>query len=311
MSPSPDQDPGASAAATAAAIGALFLWCWSGPCFAAGSRAMGAMPYLSCIALTGSLTGALVHCLRRQSMRDLLCLPRGIAIAGFFGIAVYTLILAFAVGIAPDRDIGQVVLINYLWPIWLIVLGIGLLDEKPRIGLTLAAAALGFGGVLVARGTETFTGTPSSLLPHALSFVGAFLWALYSVLLKRWKVPEEKGGSTLQFFLCGIMAALGALLNGGWSEMPPLTGKTIFWILFGGIGPVGLAYYWWEIGMKRGSIHLIALLAFFVPIISAVLVGVLFREAMSAGLVPGAVMIAAAAFLGRRATKARRESSSP
>jgi drug/metabolite transporter (DMT)-like permease len=303
MSLSPEQDSGTSPAATAAAIGALGLWCWSGPCFAAGSRAMGAMPYLTCIALTGSLTGAVLHRARRQSLRDLLRLPRGMAIAGFFGIAVYTLILAFAVGIAPDSDIGQVVLINYLWPIWLIVLGIALLDVKPRIGLTLAAAALGFGGVLVARGTDTFTQAPSNLLPHALSFVGAFLWALYSVLLKRWKVPEENGGSTLQFFLCGIMAAVAASLNGQWAGMPPLTGEAIFWILFGGIGPVGLAYYWWEIGIKRGSVHLIALLAFFVPIISAVLVGLLFREAMSPGLIPGAIMIAAAAFLGRRATQ--------
>jgi drug/metabolite transporter (DMT)-like permease len=61
--------------------------------------------------------------------------------------------------------------------------------------------------------------------------------------------------------------------------------------------------------VKRGSVHLIALLAFFVPIVSAVLVGLLFREAMSPGLIPGAAMIAAAAFLGRRATQRQRQGS--
>jgi hypothetical protein len=226
MSLPPEQDSGTSSTATAAAIGALVLWCWSGPCFAAGSRAMGAMPYLTCIALTGSLTGAVVHALRRQSMRDLLSPAagnRGRRLLRDRGLHAHPRLRRGHR--AGNSDIGQVVLINYLWPIWLIVLGIGLLDEKPRIGLTLAAAALGFGGVLVARGADTFTRAPSSLLPHALSFIGAFLWALYSVLLKRWKVPEEKGGSTLQFFLCGLMAAAAAHLTGQWAEMPPLTGN--------------------------------------------------------------------------------------
>jgi len=69
------------------------------------------------------------------------------------------------------------------------------------------------------------------------------------------------------------------------------------------MGPVGLGYYWWEIGMKRGSVNLIAALAYFIPIGSSLLIGVIFKEAMSAGLIPGAVLIAMGAWLVRHGAK--------
>ncbi|MBN1865850.1 EamA family transporter [Candidatus Sumerlaeota bacterium] len=297
---SADPAHGASRWATASAIVALAFWCWSGPCFAAGARAIGAMPHLTLSCIVGVTTSTLIHVLRRHRLRDLVLLPGRVAVAGFFGIAVYTVILAIAFGIAADSDLAQVSLINYLWPIWMVLLGFALLGEKPRIALALAGALLGFAGVVVTKGLETFSRPPSSLLPHAMALVGAFLWALYSVLIKRWRVPEEKGGSTLMFFLCGLLAAAVGAVNGEWARIASFNGTALFWILFMGIGPIGIAYYAWEIGIKRGSVHLIAVLAYFVPVVSALLIAWLYRESLSPGLFPGAVMIAAGAFLGKR-----------
>lgn len=43
---------------------------------------------------------------------------------------------------------------------------------------------------------------------------------------------------------------------------------------------MGLAYHWWEIGVKRGNVPLISTLAYFIPVGSTLLIGLLFREAM-------------------------------
>jgi drug/metabolite transporter (DMT)-like permease len=292
-----------SGLATAAGIGAIAFWCWSGPCFAAGSRAIGSMPYVAFTSVVGVITGMVFHRARGQALADLFRLPRRVIVAGFFGVAVYTVVMTGAVGMASDSDLGQIILINYLWPIWIIVLGLLLLDEKPRIGLTLVAAALGFGGVVVSKGLEPFTRPPAGLVPHALAMIAAFLWALYSVLLKRWRVPEENCGSTGQFIVCAFLATGVGALNGQWEAMPVPDASAVFWILFGGIGPIGLGYYLWEIGIKRGAAHMIALLAYFIPVVSALLIGLLFREAISPGLLPGALMIVAGAYLGSRANK--------
>jgi drug/metabolite transporter (DMT)-like permease len=77
----------------------------------------------------------------------------------------------------------------------------------------------------------------------------------------------------------------------------------VFWILFIGIGPIGLAYHWWELGIKRGNVHLIAVLSYFIPVGSALLIGLLFREALNPALVPGALLITVGAWLGKRAAR--------
>jgi len=302
----PAEHTGSSRGATGFAIAAIALWAWSGPCFAVGSRRVGAMPYLAMACAFGVVAATIFHLARGRALPDLVRLPPRVILAGLFGVAIYNVLFVLAVGLARDRDLGQIALINYLWPIGMVLLSLVLLPGRPRVGLATLGAAAGLLGVIVSRGLDTFRQPPTNLWPHAMVLVGAFLWALYSVLLKRWRVPEEKNVSTLQFLFCGILAAGVGLVNGEWRAMPTPTATDIAWIVFCGVGPIGLAYYWWEISVKRSAASLIAALAYFIPILSAVLMGLLFRAAMSWGLIPGAILISAGAYFGRQATKPRR-----
>lgn len=294
-------DSTSSARATWMAIGAIVLWCWSGVCFAKGARAIGAMPYLTLMTAVGVMTVAALQVWRRRPLLDLVRLPVRVMVAGFFGVALYTVILAEAIGMASDAEVGLVALMNYLWPIWIVLIGLALLDERPRRLPVIVGALLGFAGVAIAKGPSLFTSPPSSLLPHAMALTGGFLWALYSVLLRRWRVPAEQGGTAFHFAICSLMAAVIASWRGEWSGAT-LTPSVVFWILLGGVGPVGLAYHWWEIGVKRGSVHLIATLAYFIPIVSTALMCLFFRETLSAWLVAAAILITAGASLAKRAT---------
>jgi len=286
--------------ATLAAIGSILLWCASGVCFASGARLLGPMAYLTLMTATGVITVAILQRFRRQPFGDLVRLPLRVMVVGFWGVAFYTLILALAFGIAPERDIGQVNLLNYLWPVWIVLLSAALIREKTRLLSTAAGVILGFAGIVVARGPAEILRVPDNPLPLFLALLGGFLWACYSVLLRRWLIPAEQGGTAFHFTICALMAALAAAIRGEWQNLPPIGAEAIFWILFGGIGPVGLGYHWWEIGVKRGNVPLISTLAYFIPIGSTLLIGLLFREAMGPGLLFGAVLIAAGAWMAGR-----------
>ncbi|MBU2226204.1 MAG: EamA family transporter [Proteobacteria bacterium] len=290
--------------ATAAAVGSILLWCASGVCFTSGARLMGPMAYLTLMTATGVLTVAGLQFLRRRPLGDLVRLPFRVIAAGFWGVAFYTVILALAFGMAKGRAIGQVNLLNYLWPVWIVLLSIFLIREKTRLFPAIAGIILGFAGIVVARGATDLLSLPDDPLPLALALLGGFLWACYSVLLRRWRIPEEQGGTAFHFTVCAAMAAVVAAFRGEWQNLPPVGAEALFWVLFGGIGPVGLAYHWWEIGVKQGNVPMISTLAYFIPIGSTLLISLLFREAMGPGLIPGAVLIAAGAWLAGRSASA-------
>lgn len=283
-------------------LGSILLWCWSGVCFRKGSDLMGSsMVYLTFMTGGGALTAIALQYFRRQSISDMYRLPFRVIVAGFFGVALYTVMLATAFGIAPVADIGQINLLNYLWPVWIVVLGIALLGSKPNIPVAIAGILLGLSGVIISRGFELLLHPPANLFPHALALFGGFLWALYVVLLRRWNIPEEKGGTAFHFAVCSVMAGLLAAYMQQWATIPPWSAPMIFWIVLGAVGPVGIAYSLYEISVKNGPVLVIASLSYFIPIGSSILIGLFFEETMNNGLLIGAILIAMGAWLVRYA----------
>lgn len=285
---------------------AILLWCWSGVCFRKGSELMGSsMVYLTFMTGCGSLTAVVTQYLRGQPILKIIRLPLRVIVAGFFGVALYTVMLAKAFGIAAEKDIGQVNLLNYLWPVWMALLGMLLLKNRPGALFAIAGVLMGMFGVIISRGQNLILHLPENLLPHALALSGGFLWALYVVLLRRWNIPEEEGGTAFHFAVCAIIAGILAAFTNDWQSVPPWSGSMLFWILLGGVGPVGIAYSFYEISVKNGPVILIASFSYFIPIGSSLLIGLFFEEAMNKGLVLGAVFIAIGAWMVRHATRDR------
>ena len=289
--------------AGSAAIG---LWCFTGVCFAAGSRALGPMVYTVCICSVGLGTGVGLQAVRRMPIADLFQMPRRVWAAGCFGISVYTVLLVLAVSMADEADVAQVVLVNYLWPVFILAASLILLPRQDRVNLRrvfriIAAGLLGFAGVALARGPEALMRPPNDLAPHAVAFGAAWLWALYCALLRRWQIPPDRNGSTAQWLVCAIVAGAVGWLRAEWTRMPGITWETALWTLGCGIGPVGLAYHWWEIGVKAGPPQTLAALSFFIPIGSALVMGLYFRASFGPFLLPGAALIVFASYAAHRA----------
>ena len=255
------------------------------------------MAYLALMTGCGSLVAVGIQLIRRHPLSEMVRLPRKVMVSGFFGVALYTVLLAKAFGMAAGADIGQINLLNYLWPVWMVVLSILLLGNRPKLPLAAGGILLGLTGVIISRGFDSFTYLPANLIPHIFALVGGFLWALYVVLLRKWNISDKNGGTTFHFAVCAIIAAGCAAIGGEWQRVPAFSGKMLFWILLGGIGPVGIAYSLYEISVKNGPVILIASFAYFIPIGSSLLIGLFFKESLTSGLLLGAVCITLGAWL--------------
>ncbi len=264
---------------------------------------MGSMVYLTLMTATGSFTAILLQYFRGQPLSSLYRLPRRVLLSGLVGVAFYTVILSAAFGIAAESDLGQINLLNLMWPVWVVVLGFIFLPDRPNPIPAFAGIILGLTGVMLSRGIDQLARLPADLTPPLLALTAGFLWSFYTVLLRKWKIPADKGGTAFNFAVCALMAGMIAFFSGEWQKLPAWSWEMLFWVLFGGVGPVGLAYSLWEIGVKKGPVFLIASLAFFIPVGSSLLIGLIFKESMNSGLLFGAVLIATGAWVINSASR--------
>jgi drug/metabolite transporter (DMT)-like permease len=217
-----------------------------------------------------------------------------IGTAGLFG---YHFLYFTAFRIGPDATTG---LIAYLWPLF-IVLFSGLLPGERLTWRTVLGALIalaGAGVIVLGAGTGTGGAEPQAL---ALAFLCALTWAGYSVLSRRMAaVPTE----TVTVF-CLATAALSALAHLAlettvWPQTP--TGWASVAAL--GFGPVGIAFFTWDIGVKRGDIQLLGVASYAAPLLSTlVLVGAGITRPTSAILI-AAILIVGGAMLASRSSTA-------
>lgn len=214
--------------------------------------------------------------------------------AGLFG---YHALYFSALRLAPAAEAG---LIAYLWPL-LIVLFSGLLPgERLRAGHVLGAA-LGLAGaaLILARGAG-FSGEAAP--GYALALLCALTWSGYSVLSRRLgAVPT----SSVAVF-CLASAALSLPLHLAFEQTAWPQGAGGWLSALGlGLGPVGLAFFAWDIGVKRGDIQLLGVASYAAPLLSTLALVAAGVATPTAALAASAALITAGAVLAARASTRR------
>jgi drug/metabolite transporter (DMT)-like permease len=198
-----------------------------------------------------------------------------------------------ALRMAPAAEAG---LIAYLWPLFIVLLS-GLLPGERLTKLHVAGALLAFAGaaLIVLRGAG---GMSAGALPGlGLAFLCAVTWAVYSVLSRR--LGDVPTASVAVFCLAtAILSLLAhlALEDTVW----PATGLGWLSMLALGVGPVGLAFFTWDVGMKKGDIQLLGVASYAAPLLSTLaLVAAGFATASSTILVAAALIAGGAALAAR------------
>lgn len=268
------------------ALGAILLWA---SLAMLGLRLSHLPPFwLTGVALLmGSVIALPLSCLDFSQWR----LPLRTLALGVYGLFGFHFLLFIALRHAPPV---QANLVNYLWPLGMVVLAPLLL---PGMRLTLRhalAAGIGFAGAALAitGGHAVEGGLAWGYLPALGS---AFVWASYSLLTQR-EPPFSTSAIGLFALVSGTLSLLCHVLL-----EPPAQVRSEDWpaLLLMGLGPLGAAFYLWDAALKQGNPQQIGLLSFLTPLLSTLLLLWSSGQAVSLTVAGAAALIVGAAWLGR------------
>jgi drug/metabolite transporter (DMT)-like permease len=212
---------------------------------------------------------------------------------GVYGLFAYHFLLFIALRHAPPVEAN---LVNYLWPLFIVVLAPVVL---PGVALRLPhvlAALLGFAGAAIAiAGGRELSGTLAwGYLP---ALAAAFIWATYSLLTKR-----VAAFPTTAIGLFGLVSGALSLLCHVALE-PAVSLQARDWALLAvlGLGPLGASFFLWDKALKLGDARHIGILSYITPLASTALLLVVSGRPFSWSIAVATVMIISAAVMGMRA----------
>lgn len=238
------------------ALAAILIW---STLALLGSQLVQVPPFLLLgVALT--LSGS-VSLVRRAAWR-ISWVTLAVGVGGIFGYH-FLYFRAFALSPAVEAN-----LINYLWPLLIVVLSPLVLPGCRLRGSHLLGALLGLvgAGLIVTGGQLSLR---LEYLPGYLMAAGAAVtWALYSLLTKR--LPPFKTDAVAAFCaVSGVLALIFYFLSGG-SAAAVQNLPAHDWLLLAliGVGPMGAAFFFWDAALKRGDPRTIGALAYLTPLLS-------------------------------------------
>lgn len=260
------------------ALGAIALW---GTLAAFATRLSAVPPFLlTGIALCiGSLVGARAFAQRPPP-------PAALAL-GVYGLFGFHFFLFLALRRAPAVEAN---LVNYLWPLLIVVLAPCVV---PGVRFSLRhglAALLGFAGAALLVGAGRTALGRGELVGYAFAASSAFIWSTYLLLTRRF--AHFPAAYVSWFCLVSGLAALACHV----AFEPRYWPSEREWVMIGlmGLGPMGAAFFLWDRAMKHGDPRAIGNLAYLTPLVSTlVLVGF-----TGGSLTPHAVVAMALILLG-------------
>jgi drug/metabolite transporter (DMT)-like permease len=270
------------------ALGAMALW--------ASLAALGvALSHVPPFLLTGLalLVGSLIALpLSRFDWRQWR-VPGATLALGVYGLFGFHFLLFIALRHAPPV---QANLVNYLWPLGIVVMAPLVLPGVSLTARHVLAALIGFAGAVLAILGRGGTGETVWAWGYMPALASAFIWASYSLLTKRVRAfPTAAIGSF------ALASGLLSLLCHAWLEpATALSARDWGLIALLGLGPLGGAFFLWDAALKRGDARQIGVLSFLTPLLSTLTLLWVRGEDPSASVVLAAVMIIGAAVMATR-----------
>ncbi len=218
---------------------------------------------------------------------------------GVYGLFGFHFLLFIALRHAPPV---QANLVNYLWPLGIVVMAPLFLPGVKLKGMHLLAAGMGFAGACIAiLGSKSVATSGSGFAWGYIPAAGsAFIWASYSLMTKRLAL-QGKSYASAAIGLFGIVSGLLSLLCHALLEPAVvLSGQDVWLLIAMGLGPLGAAFYLWDAALKRGDARHIGILSYITPLASTALLLVVTGQPLSWSIGLAAALIVGAAVLGTR-----------
>ena len=204
-------------------------------------------------------------------------LPWKVWLVGIYGLFGYHFFYFLALKSAPALEAN---LINYLWPLLIVLLSSFLPNEKLR-WFHIVGALLGFMGALVLLGFgKEIVFASQYAHGYMYALLCAFIWSSYSVLSRYFgAVPTLSVGG-----FCGASALLSLCAHVVFEQTYMPTFEECIAAIGLGLGPVGVAFFVWDYGMKQGDIKLIGSLSYATPLLSTLMLVLFGRSAPNSAI---------------------------
>ena len=275
-------------------IGFTAILMWS--LLALFTAASGRVPPFQLAAMTFAVGGGIgiVTWLFRKGAVSALRQPPEVWMLGVGGLFGYHALYFLALRLAPPAEAQ---LINYLWPLLIVLFAAVLLREKLRAH-HIAGVSLGLIGTIVLLGGGANLAMAPQFVPgYCAAFVAAFVWATYSVLSRRFAaVPTDAVAG-----FCLATAMLGAIFHVLFEDTTwPANNREWLAVAGLGIGPVGAAFYAWDVGVKHGDIRVLGAASYAAPVLSTLLLVLAGYAEPSVSLALAAALIAGGGLLAAK-----------
>jgi drug/metabolite transporter (DMT)-like permease len=190
--------------------------------------------------------------------------PKRTLLIGIGGIFGYHFLIFTAYKYSPVIEAN---LLNYLWPLLIVLLSPVIFPEYSLDTNHILGALLGLAGAGI-----IITGGKISLewkyLPgYFLAIGAALIWAVYSLMSK--KVSSFPTSAVGGFcMISGIFSLLFYLvsLNKGGFYIPD--GSEWLYMFLLGLGPMGSAFFFWDMALKEGDPRVIGSITYLTPLLS-------------------------------------------
>lgn len=180
---------------------------------------------------------------------------------GTLGLFGYHALYFSALRIAPPAEAG---LISYLWPLLIVLFSGFLPGERLTMG-HVGGAVLAFAGVALIVLKDAVVVSGSALPGYGLALLCALTWAGYSVLSRR--MGDVPTAAVAVFCAATAVLSVPAHLAFETTAWPSNASGWLATLALG-LGPVGLAFYVWDFGVKRGDIQLLGVASYAAPLLS-------------------------------------------
>ena len=191
---------------------------------------------------------------------------------GFLGIFLHNLFYVNGFKLVPAVEAN---VLNYLWPVLIVVFSIFLLKDKIT-SKKIIAIILGFIGAYLVLTNGNVIPIFTNLKGGLLMIAGACAWALFSVLGSKHKYEDYSSMFLEMVFGFAFIAILMALT----SSFRLLPAKEILLLAYLGLITKGLAFPFWMISIKNIGRAKTANLAYLSPFIALLLINIFLGEAI-------------------------------
>lgn len=274
---------------TMVGLSAILMWGFLAVLSVYSSR----IPPFQLLALCFSLAALLVVAKRIVTRSSLFRLPVLTPLqwlVGMTGLFGFHFCYFMAIRFAPAIEVS---LIAYLWPL---LLGMFVSTRQRRLS-ALLGGLVGFAGtVIMIIGGKDITINPAYLQGYGFAFACALIWSAYSWFLSAYESDVEDiawlvgAGAILALICCWLFE------EPNWQLLP----QEWLAVLLLGLGPVGGAFYLWDIGMKKGNQSWLASLSFSTPVISSVALALFGMSSLSLTVVIAICLILIGAYICNR-----------